>query len=63
MVSDQPGYAVEIESFDACRPGYPKPVRWSNRVTQIFRRERDEWRLVHRHTNRLEDGPALARRD
>jgi len=27
---------------------------WSNRVTHVFRREAGEWRLVHRHGNRLE---------
>ena len=27
---------------------------WSNRVTHIFRREPGEWRLLHRHGNRLE---------
>jgi ketosteroid isomerase-like protein len=27
---------------------------WSNRVTHIFRREQGEWRLLHRHANRLE---------
>jgi ketosteroid isomerase-like protein len=30
------------------------PVAWSNRVTHVFRREDGEWRLVHRHANRLE---------
>jgi len=28
---------------------------WSNRVTHIFRLEAGEWRLLHRHGNRLED--------
>jgi ketosteroid isomerase-like protein len=27
---------------------------WSNRVTHVFRKEAGEWRLVHRHGNRLE---------
>ena len=31
-----------------------QPTEWSNRVTHIFRLEAGEWRLVHRHGNRLE---------
>jgi hypothetical protein len=58
MVAGDLGYAVEIESFHARRPDTPEPVRWANRVTHIFRREDGEWRLVHRHANRLEKGPA-----
>jgi ketosteroid isomerase-like protein len=27
---------------------------WTNRVTHVFRKEAGEWRLVHRHGNRLE---------
>ena len=27
---------------------------WTNRVTHVFRKEGGEWRLVHRHGNRLE---------
>jgi ketosteroid isomerase-like protein len=34
--------------------GMDQPVQWSNRVTHIFRCE-GEWRLVHRHANRLEE--------
>jgi ketosteroid isomerase-like protein len=30
------------------------PTAWSNRVTHVFRLEDGEWRLVHRHGNRLE---------
>ena len=35
--------------------GMDKPTQWSNRVTHIFRLQDGEWRLVHRHANRLED--------
>ena len=31
-----------------------RPTEWSNRVTHVFRLEDGEWRLVHRHGNRLE---------
>jgi ketosteroid isomerase-like protein len=31
------------------------PTQWSNRVTHIFRLQDGEWRLLHRHANRLED--------
>jgi ketosteroid isomerase-like protein len=29
---------------------------WSLRVTQIFRRDRSEWQLVHRHADPLANG-------
>jgi ketosteroid isomerase-like protein len=48
-------YTTDIESFEVLVAGMDKPTRWSNRVTHIFRREGDEWRLIHRHANRLED--------
>ena len=32
-----------------------EPARWSNRVTHVFRAIDGEWRLIHRHANRLED--------
>jgi ketosteroid isomerase-like protein len=34
--------------------GMGQPTQWSNRVTHIFRLEKGDWRLVHRHANRLE---------
>lgn len=49
---------TDIETFNARRPTGPEPVVWSNRVTHVFRREDGEWRLVHRHANRLEANPA-----
>jgi ketosteroid isomerase-like protein len=48
-------YTTDIETFKVLIQGMDQPVAWSNRVTHIFRREQGEWRLVHRHANRLED--------
>jgi ketosteroid isomerase-like protein len=47
-------YTTDIERFNARMDGVEQPVAWSNRVTHIFRLELGEWRLVHRHANRLE---------
>jgi ketosteroid isomerase-like protein len=46
---------TDIETYANQRmAGVEGVTAWSNRVTHIFRRERGEWRLVHRHGNRLE---------
>lgn len=48
-------YVTDIETFEDQRvAGVEGVTGWSNRVTHIFRLEADEWRLVHRHGNRLE---------
>lgn len=47
-------YTTDIETFRVRMDGMDQPMQWSNRVTHIFRLE-DEWRLVHRHANRLEE--------
>jgi hypothetical protein len=48
-------YVTDIETFENQRvAGIEGVTGWSNRVTHIFRREAREWRLVHRHGNRLE---------
>jgi ketosteroid isomerase-like protein len=60
IVSGDLAYAAQLETFNARRPSGPEPVHWTNRVTHIFRREDGEWRLVHRHANRLEGNPAAA---
>ena len=59
---------VTIERVRAEVGGLPEQD-WSLRVTQVFRREGAEWRLVHRHADplvkgiSLEQAAALARGD
>lgn len=47
-------YTTDIETIRVQLDGMDKRTQWSNRVTHIFRLEDGEWRLVHRHANRLE---------
>lgn len=54
VVADTLGYVTDIESFKVRVAGMEQPTEWSNRVTHIFRLEGGEWRLLHRHGNRLE---------
>ena len=55
VVAADLAYTTDIETFEVKMDGMEQTTRWSNRVTHIFRREAGEWRLVHRHANRLED--------
>jgi ketosteroid isomerase-like protein len=48
-------YTTDIETFKVRVDGAHQATQWSNRVTHIFRPENGEWRLVHRHANRLEE--------
>lgn len=48
-------FTTDIETYSNQRmAGLDAPTGWTNRVTHIFRREAGEWRLLHRHGNRLE---------
>ena len=48
-------YVTDIETYaNQQMAGVEGLTGWTNRVTHIFRREAGEWRLVHRHGNRLE---------
>ena len=55
-------YTTDLETFRALVAGVDQPVTWTNRVTHIFRREDGDWRLLHRHANRLEAQVAPASR-
>jgi len=63
VVADTLAYVTDIETFKVRVAGTDQPSEWSNRVTHIFRLEAGEWRLLHRHANRLEQqyepGPRL----
>lgn len=49
-------YVTDIETYRMnAMDGLGQPTGWTNRVTHIFRLEDGEWRLLHRHGNRLED--------
>jgi ketosteroid isomerase-like protein len=54
VVTAELAYTTDIETFRVRLDGMDRLTEWSNRVTHIFRLEGGEWRLVHRHGNRLE---------
>ena len=55
VVASELAYTTDIETFETAMDGMDDRARWSNRVTHVFRLIDGEWRLVHRHANRLED--------
>lgn len=55
VVSADLALTTGIETFQVRMAGMDQPTQWTNRVTHVFRRENGEWRLLHRHANRLED--------
>ena len=55
IVTAELAYTTDIETFNVRMTGMDQPTEWSNRVTHIFRLEGGEWRLLHRHANRLEE--------
>jgi ketosteroid isomerase-like protein len=50
-VTDELGYTVEVERFDAKIGGSDQVVSVSLRVTSVLRPEDGEWRIVHRHAD------------
>jgi ketosteroid isomerase-like protein len=55
VITPEMFYLTEIEAYENQRmAGVAGPTGWTNRVTHIFRLEAGEWRLLHRHANRLE---------
>ncbi len=45
------GYVVRIERGQTHVDGSPEPVPFSLRVTMIFRREGEAWKIAHRHAD------------
>jgi ketosteroid isomerase-like protein len=55
VVTPEMFYVTQIETYENQRVANVEgKTGWSNRVTHVFRRQAGEWRLVHRHANRLE---------
>jgi hypothetical protein len=55
VITSEMFYTTDLETFENQRvAGVEGVTGWSNRVTHVFRREQGEWRLIHRHANRLE---------
>jgi ketosteroid isomerase-like protein len=55
VVSADMFLVTDIETYTNQRvSGVDGVTGWSNRVTHVFRREKGDWRLVHRHANRHE---------
>jgi ketosteroid isomerase-like protein len=52
-VSGDFAYIVQYEHIRYRRPGQPEVSKRDYRVTTIFRREAEGWRVVHRHADTL----------
>jgi ketosteroid isomerase-like protein len=55
--SDDIAYWVGFQRSQASMRGEDQPVRFDLRVTEIYRRENGQWKLVHRHADQLKQQP------
>lgn len=51
--SGELAFTISIERQVAQIAGQPNPTRRALRVTQVFRKEGNEWKLLHRHADPL----------
>ena len=60
--SDGLAYWVGFQRVTAHVRGRPQTVPFNLRVTELFRREGDTWKLLHRHADPLISEPEVAQR-
>lgn len=53
--SGEIGFWVGIQRSNARIAGQENPVKLDLRVTEIFRLENDEWRMIHRHADQVKE--------
>jgi ketosteroid isomerase-like protein len=51
VITPELAYTVEIESYRARVGGAAESLPVSVRVTTVFRRENDSWKVIHRHAD------------
>jgi ketosteroid isomerase-like protein len=49
--ADELGYTVEIERVETKVGGREEQAEFAARVTSVYRREEDGWKLIHRHAD------------
>lgn len=53
VTTEDLAYIIDVEHYHGVRVGTVGPTDFALRVTTVFRREADGWRIVHRHADAI----------